>query len=215
MHIAGNLSDLNISLWHGTMDCGLSDDVDSWDWALYTFGLGPTLLYGVLPQPYWLNYCKLVRGFQLLYLWHAHFIQPCIHQVNHLAPETLRKGPLICYAQWTMERMIGNLGQEIRQPSNPYANLSQEGLRRCQLDEPPKGLPTSSVDLGDGYALLWKYPEHAEVIARFLGEGRVLHCIKKWAHLLLPNGQIARSAWRETIKPLEKICISWNVKVHL
>ncbi|KAG1833181.1 hypothetical protein EV424DRAFT_1312206 [Suillus variegatus] len=311
MHIAGNLSDLNISLWRGTMDCGPSDDVDRWDWAilkdrdaweahgrlveaagpylpgsfdrkprniaeklntsyktwefqLYTFGLGPALLYGVLPQPYWLNYCQLVRGFQLLCqhrittedLRHAHvllcnwekefetlyyqrhedrlqFIRPCVHQVNHLAPETLRKGPPICYAQWTMERTIGNLGQEIRQPSNPYANLSQEGLRRCQvntllsvlpeLDEPPKGLPTGSVDLGDGYALLRKRdryfrlpdPEHAEVIARFLGEGRVLQRIKKWARLLLPNGQIARSAWRETIKPLDKIRISRNVKIDL
>jgi hypothetical protein len=112
-----------------------------------------------------------------------------------------------------MERTIGNLGQEIQQPSNPYANLSQEGLRRCQvntllsvlpeLDEPPKGLPTGSVNLGDGYALLWKRdryfclpdPEHAEVFACFLGEGQVLQRIKKWARLLLPNGQVARSAW--------------------
>ncbi|KAG1894229.1 uncharacterized protein F5891DRAFT_961902 [Suillus fuscotomentosus] len=132
-----------------------------------------------------------------------------------------------------MERTIGNLGQEIQQPSNPYANLSQEGLQRCQvntllsvlpeLDEPPKGLPTSSVDLGDGYALLRKRdryfhlpdPEHAEDIAHFLGEGRVLHRIKKWAHLLLPNGQIVRSAWQETIKPLEKIHILRNVKIDL
>ncbi|KAG1853989.1 hypothetical protein F4604DRAFT_1591365 [Suillus subluteus] len=295
MHIAGNLSDLNISLWRGTMDCGPLDDVESWEWAvlknrdawdahgesveaagpylpgsfdrklrniaeklntnyktwefqLYTFGLGPALLYGVLPQPYWLNYCKLVRGFQLLcqhritteYLRHAHvllcnwekefeslyyrrnedrlqFIRPCVHQVNHLAPETLRKGPPICYAQWTMERTIGNLGQEIRQPSNPYANLSREGLRRCQvntllsvlpeLNEPPKGLPTGSVDLGDGYALLRKRDRYFQ--------GRVLHRIKKWARLLLPNGQIARSAWQETIKPLEKIRISRNVKIDL
>ncbi|KAG1746660.1 uncharacterized protein EDB91DRAFT_1049214, partial [Suillus paluster] len=104
---------------------------------------------------------------------------------------------------------IGNLGQEIQQPSNPYVNLSQEGLWCCQvntllsvlpeLNEPPKGLPTGSVNLGDGYALLWKQDryfcfsdqEHAEVISRFLGAGCVLHCIKKWAHLLLPNGQIA------------------------
>jgi hypothetical protein len=113
MHIAGNLSDLNISLWCGTMDCGISDDVDRWDWTilkdrdawedhgrlieaagpylpgsfdhkprniivklntsyktwefqLYTFGLGPALLYGVLPLPYWQNYCGLIHGFKLL-----------------------------------------------------------------------------------------------------------------------------------------------------
>ena len=33
-----------------------------------------------------------------------------------------------------MERTIGNLGQEIKQPSNPYANLSQRGLIRAQVN---------------------------------------------------------------------------------
>ena len=33
-----------------------------------------------------------------------------------------------------MERTIGNLGEEIRQPSNPFANLSQRGLRRSQVN---------------------------------------------------------------------------------
>ena len=33
-----------------------------------------------------------------------------------------------------MECTIGNLGEEIRQPSNPYANLSQRGLLRCQVN---------------------------------------------------------------------------------
>jgi hypothetical protein len=65
-----------------------------------------------------------------------------------------------------MERTIGNLGQEIWQPSRPYANISREGVRRCrvnsllsmipELDEPPKGLPEGAVDLGDGFALLCK-----------------------------------------------------------
>ncbi|KAG1841458.1 hypothetical protein C8R48DRAFT_620168 [Suillus tomentosus] len=206
MHLAGNLSDLLIGLWHGTIDCGQSDDVNEWEWAvlrdgdiwaahgaaveqagpylpgsfdrkprniaekfntsyktwefqLYTFGLGPALLFGILPELYWVNFCKLVRGFQLLCqhritaddLAHTHtllcawerdfeviyyalkedrlqFVRPCVHQTSHLAPETIQKGPPICYAQWTMERTIGNLGQEIRQPSNPHANLSKEGL---------------------------------------------------------------------------------------
>jgi hypothetical protein len=65
-----------------------------------------------------------------------------------------------------MERTIGNLGQEIRQPSNPYMNLSREGVRRCQVNtlkamvpglvEPTQDLPQGSVDLGDGYSLLRK-----------------------------------------------------------
>jgi hypothetical protein len=60
--------------------------------------------------------------------------------------------------------MIGNLGEEIRQPSNPYANLSQRGLLRCQvnplkamipdLQQSLPALPHGGVDLGKGFALL-------------------------------------------------------------
>ncbi|KAJ8580047.1 hypothetical protein M405DRAFT_855068 [Rhizopogon salebrosus TDB-379] len=311
MHLAANLSDLLIALWRGTLDCGPSDDVDTWDWAvlrdedtwtahgkavenagpylpasfdrkpcniseklntsyktwefqLYTFGLAPALLYNILPQKYWVNYCQLVRGFQLMCqhqitaqeLVHAqallcswerefellyyhrredriHFIRPCVHQTNHLVSETIRKGPSICYAQWTMERTIGNLGQEIRQPSSPFANLSQEGVRRCrvntllsimpELDDPPKGLPTGSVDLGDGFVLLRKREryaslpdgEDARAITDFLGAGQLLPRIKKWARLLLPNKQIVRSAWRETVTAREQVRMSRNVKFKL
>ncbi|KAG1845771.1 hypothetical protein C8R48DRAFT_616896 [Suillus tomentosus] len=130
-----------------------------------------------------------------------------------------------------MERTIGNLGQDIRQPSNPYANLSKEGVRHCQvntllsimpeLDEPPKGLPIGAVDLGDGYALLRKRDryamlpngEPAQAISNFLGHERDLPHIKRWARLLLPNGQVARSAWRENLKALEQIRVSRNIQV--
>jgi hypothetical protein len=309
MHLAGNLSELLLGLWRATLDCGPSDDIETWDWAIlkdgeiwdahgkevervgpylpssfdrkprniaeklntgyktwefhvYTFGLGPALLYNILPELYWANYCKLVRGFQLmcqhsitaedltdahvlLCVWEREFemiyyqlkedrlqfVRPCVHQTSHLVPETIRKGPPICYAQWTMERTIGNLGQEIRQPSRPYANLSKEGVRRCQvntllsiipeLDEPPRGLPTGAIDLGDGYALLRKRDryamlptgEPARAISDFLGHERVLPRIKRWARLLLPNGQVAHSAWRENLKELEQIRMSRNVKV--
>ncbi|KIK91217.1 hypothetical protein PAXRUDRAFT_13898 [Paxillus rubicundulus Ve08.2h10] len=191
MHLARNLSNLLISLWHGTMDVRLSDDRASWDWAvlqsnkawtahskdvecagshlpgsydrkprniterlntqyktwefqLYTFSIAPILLYGILPSKYWTNYCMLVRRFQIMcqhsitqqQLQHAHgllctwernfecfyyqlkhdwlhFIRPAAHQVVHLVVEAIQKGPPICYMQWTMERTIGNLGQEI------------------------------------------------------------------------------------------------------
>ena len=41
---------------------------------------------------------------------HLHFVRPFVHQVLHLVPKTFLKGPLICYAQWTMECTIRNLG---------------------------------------------------------------------------------------------------------
>ncbi|KIK36513.1 hypothetical protein CY34DRAFT_26311 [Suillus luteus UH-Slu-Lm8-n1] len=221
----------------------------TWEFQMYIFGLGPALLYSILPQPYWLNYCRLVRGFRLIsqhsisttdlraahtcfveweldfellyYQRRAeclHFIRPCVHSVSHLASETLQKGPPICHSQWTMERTIGNLGQEIRQPSNPYANLSREGVRRCQvnalkamvpeLDESKPSLPQTAVDLGNGYALLRKRGA-ARAIQEYLG---VDVKIRRWARLRLPNGQTARTLWRETQKPAKQVCVSRNVK---
>ncbi|KIO02210.1 hypothetical protein M404DRAFT_148484 [Pisolithus tinctorius Marx 270] len=212
MHLAVNLSDLLISLWHMMIDCAVGDNRNTWDWAilqdeqtwkthgkavedagpflpgsfdhrpqniteklnmsyktwefqLYMFGVAPALLYGILPDQYWSNYCKLVCGFHILcqhqitfddlkhaYIlfckWelefkqlyyqgceaHLHFVCPCVHQVLCLITETLQKGPPVCYAQWTMEQTIGNIGQEICQPSNPYANFAQEGVHHCQVN---------------------------------------------------------------------------------
>ncbi|KIK73653.1 hypothetical protein PAXRUDRAFT_177850, partial [Paxillus rubicundulus Ve08.2h10] len=309
MHLAGNISDLLITLWCGTMDCGVNNNTDSWDWTvlkdpdvwiehgkdiseagyhlprsydhkpcniaekinsqyktwefqLYTFGITPGLLHGILLQPYWENFCKLVRGFQImcqhhimqaelkdahallsswehkfeeLYYQHKedqiHFIHPCVHQISHLISKTIYKGPPICDTQWMMERTIGNLGQELRQPSKPFANLSQEGIRCCkvnslisiipELGDPPKQLPHGSVDLVEGFVLLCKWAKHtayptgnsAEEILRFLGPTRELPAFKKWAHLLLPNGQVVHSAWREKLRSHEEIRVSHNVKV--
>ena len=315
MHLVANLSDLFLSIWHGTIKCDPHDRKTDWDWAvlgdtptweahgrrtaeaghhlpgsfdckprniakkinsqyktwehqLHMFALAPALLYGILPLKYWQNHCKLVRGIQLLsqhrvttlelqqahgllcswerefeVLYYQrrevrlHFIRPCIHQVLHLVPETFLKGPPICYAQWTMEHTIGNLGQEIRQPSNPYENLSQEGVRRCQVNAllsaipeisgpSLKQLPGGSIfaeNLGDGYFLLRKRQKRhvkpvgpdADAITVFLEPlGTRLHPVQKWARAQLPNGQIARSLWRESLIPQVKLRVSRNVKVR-
>ena len=290
MHLASNILDLLIFLWHGEMDVSGNDDKSTWDWAvlrdearwvshgqdvaaaghllpgsydrkprnlaekinmqyktwefqLYTFGLAPVLLYGILPMKYWSHFCLLVRGFQimcqhsltheqlqdahaLLCTWQhdfkliyyqlhhdrLHFVRPAVHQVIHLMPEAFQKGPPICYVQWTMERTIGNLGQQIRQPSKPYANLACEGMQHCQvsallsimpeLNTPPNTLPYGSVDIGDGYILLRKCSKYsispdgvlAQAFNEYLAIPQLLPRITKWAWLLLPNGQIARSA---------------------
>ena len=63
-----------------------------------------------------------------------HFCRQSVHALPHMAPEVVRVGPGSYYTQWTMERTIGNLGEEIKQPSNPYANLSQRGICRSQVN---------------------------------------------------------------------------------
>ena len=81
---------------------------------------------------------EFVEEFEHLYyqrhIDQLHFIRQSIHALTHLAPETVRIGPGICSSQWTMEQSIGDLGGEIRQPSNIYANLSQRGLLRSQIN---------------------------------------------------------------------------------
>jgi hypothetical protein len=158
--------------------------------------------------------------------------------VAHLAAEVTQVGPAICSSQWTMERTIGNLGQEIRQPSNPFANLSQRGLQRCQinalkamipdLDPSPSTLPRGSKDLGDGYVLLRAKDNASRNIPNseksalntYLKDTHNLSLpddwhpsITRWARLRLPNGQIARSAWKERLKPINKVRMARNIKV--
>jgi hypothetical protein len=65
-----------------------------------------------------------------------------------------------------MERLIGDLGREIRSDTHPYSNLSQRALVRAQvnslkamlpdLDPDRSGdkIPQYSVSLPNGYVLL-------------------------------------------------------------
>ncbi|KAG1844003.1 hypothetical protein C8R48DRAFT_780461 [Suillus tomentosus] len=130
-----------------------------------------------------------------------------------------------------MEHVIGMLGMEIRQPSNPFSNLTFLAIHRCQINalkvmipdlEPPDNpLPNHSVNLGGGYVLLrardrYNYhPSEAElqVIGEFLDAP--VPKFKRWARLRLPNGQVARCAWKETLKPAEKVRMARNIKVTI
>ncbi|KAJ6613088.1 hypothetical protein B0H10DRAFT_2222526 [Mycena sp. CBHHK59/15] len=156
----------------------------------------------------------------------VHFVRQSIHTPLHMVQEVRRIGNLILNAQWTLERTIGNLGEEIRQPKHMYANLSQRGLYRAQLNalkamDPTfdrtavKALPTGGKDIGDGYQLLPRHddvgrpPERSnelEALKTYLSrewntpfdEERDNSLVKRWARLALPgNGQVARSQFAE------------------
>lgn len=98
-----------------------------------------------------------------------HFCRQSLHAYIHLAVETINTGPPPITSQWPIERTIGILGGQIRQPSKPFANLAQRAVRRCQVNaikhmypeiDPDSSGPTSpprprnSRELGDGYTLL-------------------------------------------------------------
>ena len=155
-----------------------------------------------------------------------HFIHPCVHLTNHLTLEAAHIGSPICSSQWTMECTIGNLGQEIHQPSDPFSNLAQQGIHHCQvnafkamlpdLDLTGEGSnPHTSEDLGNGYVLLPKHDKHqikvqgheVQVISQYAGQPEIPH-IHHWGSLRLLNGQIAHSEFVESQKPLKEVCMA-------
>ena len=184
--------------------------------------------------------CDFVTEFKSLYCQRLptriHFVRPCLHSLMHLLCEVVHLRPLICSSQWTLECTIRNLGEEIKQHSNPFANLSQRGIRCAQvntlkamvsdldLDRTTKGdLPHSSKDLGNGFVLLRACEAEpcplrdceADALWEFLPlalrEGEI--SVHRWAKLRLPTGQKCYSAWKEKEKPLEKCRTARNVKV--
>ncbi len=97
---------------------------------------------------------------------------------------------------------------------------------------PDRQLPRGAVDLGEGYALLRAQDQlcpmrkvEAEALLTYLKINNIPPIISgcdesdwcpniaRWARLQLPNGQIARSKWKEGLKPSDKVRISRNIKV--
>ncbi|KAJ7138747.1 hypothetical protein C8R43DRAFT_817736, partial [Mycena crocata] len=186
--------------------------------------------------------CDAVEEFEKLYYQRLpsrlHFVRQSVHQLLHLAFEIIRLGPGAYYTQWTMERTIGNLGQELKQHVTPYANLSQRACRRAQVNslksmipdlEPTDDvLPRGSIDLKSGYVLLGGKDEYAQQIPGPAGEAIKSYLeeafdttyaenlspnLQRWARLRLPNGQIARSAWKEQGKALKNVRMARNIQV--
>ncbi|KAF9017470.1 hypothetical protein BDZ89DRAFT_937108, partial [Hymenopellis radicata] len=172
-----------------------------------------------------------------------HMVRHSIHILCHYALEVFRIGPGACSSQWTMERTIGNLTQEIKQYSTVYPHLGKISLKRAQvnalefiipgLDEAVQRenyIPKGALDLGGQYVLL-----RARSSSRLLLVGPEADALKnylirehavavpstwkpfiiQWARLRLPNGLVARSAWRECLKPMSKVRMARNVKASV
>jgi hypothetical protein len=137
-----------------------------------------------------------------------------------------------------MERTIGNLREEIKQPSNPYKNLSERGLRRAQTNaaismlnlDPPPAPPKGLVELGDGYFLLnptarspMKMTDAEKKAFLLYARGKEpgylvgdkgIQVLRK-GRIRLPTQQIGRTAWKEHQKSSDApLRISRMVKVR-
>ena len=88
------------------------------------------------------------------------------------------------------------------------------------MDPLPSTLPRGSKDIGDGFILLRAKDKaiqamrHCErqVFEDYLKNTHVVQVperwspgVVRWARLRPPNGQVVRSAWKEKLKPLEKV----------
>jgi len=144
-----------------------------------------------------------------------HFVRQCVHSLVHLAPETFRIGPPSLSAQWTMERVIGAFGSLIKQPSNPFANLTEQAKKVATVNsiiamwpsfEWVEKDPRGSIDIGNGFLLLGpkdarpyclSEAEQDAFVGFYSNPGSVPRTVCRWARLRIPTGQTARSRWKE------------------
>ena len=149
-----------------------------------------------------------------------HFVRQCVHSLIHLVPEALRVGPPSLSSQWTMERVIGVFGSLIKQPSNPFANLTEQAKKVAEVNtitamwpsfERIKKDPYGSVDIGDGYLLLGPKDtkphhlpdvEYAALAAFYSGFGSVPRkSLHRCGRLRIPTGPtVVRSFWKEVVR---------------
>ena len=106
--------------------------------------------------------------FEDLYYQHKesqiHFVRQSVHLLTHIAPETFQVGPLACYAQWTLETAIGNLGCEIRQDRDMFANLAQCAVLRAQTNSLQACFPSIQLEFEKPRHLRFP-PGHASLSA--------------------------------------------------
>ncbi|KAH7879126.1 uncharacterized protein C8R40DRAFT_1158969 [Lentinula edodes] len=195
----------------------------AWEFLLYLFGLGPGLLYNILPLEYWnIRYMyqyKITRD--QLKTMHILLIQFGVeYERLYVQPPEVER--------WNMEQSIGNLTEEIGQDSNPYKNLSERCLPAVPALDSDHDLerktPRGGLDLGNNFILLCKKdrsPRELEVhemtaLQAYVHDSVPAHLIPNdWkARLRLPTGQIACSMWRESLKDQKKIRRARDVKLN-
>ncbi|KAH9846588.1 hypothetical protein C2E23DRAFT_948968 [Lenzites betulinus] len=155
-----------------------------------------------------------------------HFVRQSVHATIHLATEVVRLRPGSLYTQWTLENFIGNITREIKQHVTPYENVAKRAFRRCQVNAIQAAMPElapwdgpseNSEDVGEGYRLLRAKDRHpvelivaseAAALRAYLQTTHGINIyagkiqVTRWARLQLPNGQIARTAWKEHVQEI-------------
>jgi hypothetical protein len=156
-----------------------------------------------------------------------HFVRPCIHGIVHIPSSTLRIGPHGLVSQYTMERTIGNIVEEMKQHTTAAGNAAQRAICRAQVNvvkalllneangtaQPSPRYPRSPV--GNGFCILWpkEWSKNGRVapedefnaLENYFEQNEVEFPfsrsqlrLKRWGRLQLPTGDIARSVFQES-----------------
>jgi hypothetical protein len=133
-----------------------------------------------------------------------------------------------------MERVIGIFGSLIKQPSNPFANLTEQAKKIAEINaiisiwpdlERSKQDPRGSIDIGAGYILLgstdtqpYELPvgEKTALNKFYSGipdSGSAPGYIYRRGRLQIPTEQIARSYWKEVVRSSRTARTDRNLKV--
>ncbi|RDX45511.1 hypothetical protein OH76DRAFT_1457658 [Lentinus brumalis] len=192
----------------------------AWEHMYHFYMVLPGQLWGVLDDELFEHYCKLVAGARFTLMLET---PVALRSLAHMLLTECLSRPSLVFLQWVLETFIGNLTCEIGSDSCPYTNLAVRATRRAQEAAlyamfpqlvKPEGLPKDAVVLGDDYILLaygrdecaWLLPEHGrevDALRSYLDANQVdvpaewQPGVWKWAHLQLPNGQIAHTAFGE------------------
>ncbi|KAF6762335.1 hypothetical protein DFP72DRAFT_1165143 [Ephemerocybe angulata] len=157
-----------------------------------------------------------------------HFCRPVLHTLIHTPLEAQRVGPGTYTTQFENERAIGDLGKEIRQPSNPFGNIAQIAARMARKNalkliypelERIKPLPRGAYDVGNGYTFLTPRTQKATTISGAAGRCILARLgkdsVEKYGRCSLPNGQVLRSMYAESSLVKRAPGITRNAKLKI
>lgn len=156
---------------------------------------------------------SFAQEFVMLYCQHLatriHFVRPCIHSLVHLPCEVIRIGPPICSSQWTLERTIGNLGEEIKQHSNPFANLSQHGIQRTRVNALKAMIPDLDIN--------GTTKESSPLGCKDVGQGYVYSVQEKKKHALCETvrGRHYATSWVLSLVQIRFACTDGQSSAYL
>ncbi|KAJ6471244.1 hypothetical protein C8R47DRAFT_1297643 [Mycena vitilis] len=123
----------------------------AWEFNLYFFGIGPALLYGILPEKYYRNYCKAVRSIRILLQEEA--TPDEILEAHRLYSEFSDEFEQL-YIQGRADRL--HFARPVLHTISHMPGETVNALTAIIPDLEPESnkLPRGAVDVGGGYVLL-------------------------------------------------------------